>query len=37
MYGDEDGQDNNEEIKVNLKSAVIEAPAVKKGAFIYGK
>lgn len=37
MYGDEDGHDNNEELKVDLKSAVIEAPGAKKGAFVYGK
>ena len=38
LYGDEDGQDN-EELKVDLKSAIIEAPTsnVKKGAFVYGK
>ena len=36
LYGDED---NNEELKVDLKSAIIEVPKanVKKGAFVYGK
>jgi len=30
---------DNEELKVDLKSAIIEAPTtnVKKGAFVYGK
>ena len=35
----EDGGMDNEELKVDLKSAIIEAPPsnVKKGAFVYGK
>lgn len=39
LYGDEDGGMDNEELKVDLKSAIIEAPTtnVKKGAFVYGK